>query len=247
MLNTVTSEFAKLGYCLFPDVFPADRVTEMRTHLAAATRAQYAELPRHYGEPHAADLFWLGVCTAPKLLDAVESIIGPNLVLVYSSMFIKAARNEQRVAWHQDNTYWPSVEGTEVVTVWLALDDADVENAAMQVIPGSHEGYRAMEMVAAGDNHTLSKKVEVTPELEASAVSLEMTAGSLSIHDSFLVHGSGANHSARRRAGYTIRFCSTDTVRVDTEKHPIPVYLVRGEPGPHGANYVDLRPAAVAE
>ena len=69
-----------------------------------------------------------------------------------------------------------------------------------------------------------------------------MSAGSLSIHDSHLIHGGSINHSDRRRAGYTIRFCSTDTAWVDVEEHPIPVYLVRGEPGLRGKGYADLRP-----
>ena len=50
------------------------------------------------------------------------------------------------------------------------------------------------------------------------------------------------NHSGRRRAAYTIRYCSTDTAWVDVEEHPIPVYLVRGEPGLRGEDYTDLRP-----
>ena len=64
------------------------------------------------------------------LLDAVEAVLGPNLILVYSSMFIKLPGDGTSVGWHQDNNYWPSVHGTDVATVWLALDDADAENAA---------------------------------------------------------------------------------------------------------------------
>ena len=61
---------------------------------------------------------------------------------------------------------------------------------------------------------------------------MEMKAGSLSIHDSYILHGSLANESEHRRAGYTIRYCSTDTAWVDIDQHPIPVFLVRGEGGP---------------
>ena len=71
---------------------------------------------------------------------------------------------------------------------------------------------------------------------------MEMKAGSLSIHDSYILHGSEANESGRRRAGYTIRYCSTDTAWVDMDQHPIPVFLVRGEGGPLGEHYTDLRP-----
>ncbi|MCJ8329108.1 MAG: phytanoyl-CoA dioxygenase family protein, partial [Lentisphaeria bacterium] len=116
-------------------------------------------------------------------------------------------------------------------------------NAPMKVIPGSHLGYKQLEMLDSGKNGFLKKRVDVSPEQEASSVSLTMKAGSLSIHDSHLIHGGDQNTSDRRRAGYTIRFCSTDTAWVDLEKHPIPVYLVRGERGPKGEGYIDLRDA----
>ena len=88
----------------------------------------------------------------------------------------------------------------------------------------------------------LKNKVPVTPEMKAGAVMLEMTAGSVSMHDSYILHGSQANDSGRRRAGYTIRYCSTDTAWVDMEEHPIPVFLVRGDRGVRGERYTDLRP-----
>ena len=66
---------------------------------------------------------------------------------------------------------------------------------------------------------------------------MEMKAGSLSIHDSYILHGSLANESGRRRAGYTIRYCSTDTAWVDMDQHPIPVFLVRGKGGTGRALY----------
>ena len=158
-------------------------------------------------------------------------------------MFIKPPRGTGQVAWHQNNNYWPSVHGTDVVAGWLALDDADADNSAMQVIPRSHTGDREFETVpTATADKMLSKRVTVAAEMEASAVTLAMPAGALSLHDSFLLHGSGRNRSARRRTGYTIRYCSTDTAWVDVEEHTMPVYLVRGEAGSRGAGYADARP-----
>ena len=242
MLNTDPKQFSECGYCLYRDVFDPAQVEKMQDVLQVATLAGVDGLPKNYSEPHTTDAFWLETCIHPRLLDAVESVLGPNLILVFSSMFIKQPRDDNTVCWHQDNTYWPSVHGTEVVTVWLAIDDVAEENAPMQLIPGSHQGYRQLETAKAGEKEWLSKKVEITPQQEASAVSMTMSAGSLSIHDSHLIHGGGINHSDRRRAGYTIRFCSTDTAWVDVEEHPIPVYLVRGEPGLRGEDYADLRP-----
>ena len=155
----------------------------------------FSDRDQYYGEPHTKEVFWLEVCRYPYLLDAVEAVLGPNLILVYSSMFIKLPDDGTSVGWHQDNNYWPSVHGTDVATVWLALDDADAENAAMRIIPGSHRDYREMETVPAEETEMLRKKVQVAPEMEAQAVMMEMKAGSLSIHDSYILHGSEANES----------------------------------------------------
>ena len=242
MLNTDAGRFAAEGYCFFPDIFGPDEVSAMRHSLDVGVRAGFLDRDQYYGEPHTKEVFWLEVCRYPRLLDAVEAVLGPNLILVYSSMFIKLPSDGTSVGWHQDNNYWPSVHGTDVATVWLALDDADAENAAMSIIPGSHRGYREMETVPAEETEMLRKKVLVTPEMEAQAVMMEMQAGSLSIHDSYILHGSRVNESAHRRAGYTIRYCSTDTAWVDMDQHPISVFLVRGEGGPRGERYTDLRP-----
>ena len=254
-LNTDPARFNTLGYCLFRNMLAAEEVAETRRMLSAALvqrlpqpyealkpHEALIDRPEYVGEPHARDGHWLDLCCHPCLLDAVESILGPNLILVYSSLFIKLPDRPVEVCWHQDNPYWPSVHGTDVITMWLAIDDADAGNCAMKVIPGSHRGHREMDTIPAGDNQMLNAKVAVPARAEAKAVTLAMPAGSLSIHDSYIVHGSNANPSGRRRAGYTIRYCSTDTAWVDTGAHPIPVYLVRGKEGRHNRGYVDRRP-----
>ena len=83
---------------------------------------------------------------------------------MYSSVVVKPPGESQAVSWHQDNNYWPSVHGTDIVTVWLAIDDADAGNCAMEVIPGSHREYREFDTVPSGENQTLSKKVKLTPD-----------------------------------------------------------------------------------
>ena len=252
-LNTDPARFAELGYCLFTDVLTAAEAGDLRAMLEEALATPLPQpsdraLDRdsYVGEPHVRDLRWLDLCRHPRVLDAVESVLGPNLVLVYSSVFIKQPGSPVKVGWHQDNTYWPSVHGTDVVTLWLAVDDADACNSAMKVIPGSHRGWRELETVDSGDDQMLRRSVPVSPEQETSAVTLEMGAGSLSIHDSFILHGSDANRSGRRRAGYTVRYCSTDTAWVDVDSHPHRVFLVRGGAGSRGDGYTSLLPGVEA-
>ena len=252
-LNTDPARFGEMGYCLFPDVLTAAEAGGLQEMLEEALTTplpqpadRAMDRENYVGEPHVRDLRWLEVCRHPRVLDAIESILGPNLILVYSSVFIKQPGCPVKVGWHQDNTYWPSVHGTEVATLWLAVDPADAANSAMKVIPGSHRGWRELETVDSGEDQMLKRSVPVSPEQEASAVTLEMGAGSLSIHDSFILHGSDANRSGRRRAGYTVRYCSTDSAWVDVDSHPHPVFLVRGRPGPRGERYTSLLPGAEA-
>lgn len=241
-LNVDPTQFAKTGYCLFPNVFSHVEVESNRRLLDEATDNNVLDGENYLGEPHTKDDRWMTICRNPRLLDAIESILGPNLILVYSSVFIKPPNSVDFVPWHQDNTYWKAVHGTDVVTVWLAIDDADTLNSAMKIIPGSHTGHREMETTPSAENAMVSKTIEITSEMEDTAVTLEMKAGSVSIHDSFILHGSDANLSDRRRAGYTIRYCSTDTAWVDVDLHPVPVYLVRGQAGSRGDGYTDCRP-----
>ena len=99
-----------------------------------------------------------------------------------------------------------------------------------------------MDKISTGENDLLGLTVEVTPDMAAAAIPLEMRAGSLSIHDSYVLHGSEPNTSSRRRAAYTMRYANARTVTVDTQEHWVPVYLVRGEEGGSDSDYVDLRP-----
>src|SRR5207249_1199146 len=73
----------------------------------------------------------------PRILDAVEDVLGPNLLCWSSSFFIKEANDAAYVSWHQDATYW-GLSQPDVVTAWLAFTDATVENGAMRMVPGSH-------------------------------------------------------------------------------------------------------------
>ena len=242
MLNHDPARFAKDGYCLYRHVFDSAEVESNQRLMAEAIERDQLDNANYYSEPHESDERWLEICRHPCLLDAVQSVLGPHLILIFSSVFIKPPGSVETVPWHQDNSYWPSIQGTDVVTVWLAIDDTDRENAAMRVIPGSHTGYRESATLPSGSHEMLSRKIIVQPEMEARAASLEMEAGSVSIHDSFLMHSSESNFSNRRRAGYTMRYCSSETVKVDVEKHPNALYLVRGEAGHYENRYIDLRP-----
>ncbi len=148
------------------------------------------------------------------MLDAVEAVLGPDIVLLASNFFCKypaEERGERFVAWHQDVTYW-GLEPPRAITAWIAIDDADVENGCMSVIPGSHRLGILEHAKSARAGNLLSINQEVPDGLvdEARAVSMPLRAGQMSLHDGMLLHGSHPNRSTRRRCGLAVRFTTPD-------------------------------------
>jgi hypothetical protein len=143
------------------------------------------------------------------ILDAVEDIIGPDILCWGSSFFIKETRNPGFVSWHQDSTYW-GLDPADVITAWIAFSDSTPENGAMEVIPATHK----MDQIPHNDTfrpeNLLSRGQEVMVDVDpAQAVALELKAGEMSLHHVRLIHGSAPNPSDKRRIGFAIRYIPT--------------------------------------
>jgi hypothetical protein len=162
----------------------------------------------------------------PNILDAVEDVIGPNILCWGSSFFIKEARNPGFVSWHQDSTYW-GLEPADVVTAWVALSDSTAENGAMRVVPGTHLMAQVPHRDTFRPENLLSRGQEIMVEVdEREARMLELDAGEMSLHHVRLIHGSDPNPSGLRRIGFAIRYIPT-TVRQVAGSHDHAT-LVRG-------------------
>ena len=162
----------------------------------------------------------------PAILDAVEDIIGPNILCWGSSFFIKEPNNPGFVSWHQDSTYW-GLDPADVVTAWVALSDSTAANGAMRVIPGTHKLDQVPHHDTFRPENLLSRGQEIMVEVdERDAVMLELQAGEMSLHHVRLIHGSDPNPSPQRRIGFAIRYIPT-TVRQVAGSHDHAT-LVRG-------------------
>ena len=145
----------------------------------------------------------------PGILDAVEDLIGPNILCWGTSFFIKEARNPSYVSWHQDSTYW-GLEPPDIVTAWVAISESTLENGAMRVIPGSHNGEQLGHRDTFAPNNLLSRGQEIAVDVDGSkAVDLVLRPGEMSLHHVRLIHGSEPNPSPRRRIGFAIRYLPT--------------------------------------
>jgi ectoine hydroxylase-related dioxygenase (phytanoyl-CoA dioxygenase family) len=144
----------------------------------------------------------------PKILDAVEDVLGPNILCWNTSFFIKEAHDPGFVSWHQDATYW-GLNSPDVATAWVAMSPANKVSGCMKFIAGTH-----LQQVAHEDtfdqNNLLTRGQEIAVEVnEADAVHVELKPGQASLHHVLLFHGSEPNRSDERRIGLAIRYIPT--------------------------------------
>jgi non-haem Fe2+, alpha-ketoglutarate-dependent halogenase len=145
----------------------------------------------------------------PRIVTPVADLLGDDVVCWGSHFFCKMPHDGKRVPWHQDSTYWP-LSPTKTVTVWLAIDDADPENANMKFIPRSHL-HGLIDYNETNETDTvLDLAVENPHSYGDHEVDVTLKAGQFSMHSDLLLHGSEANQSDRRRCGLTIRYAAAD-------------------------------------
>lgn len=207
--ETAVRQYHELGYYAPVPVLSRSEAAELRRKLEAfeAIGDGMKGAVRH--KPHL--LFtWLNeLVRHPRILDAVEDIIGPDILCWGTSFFTKEARNPSYVSWHQDSTYW-GLEPPDVITAWVAFTDSTAANGAMRVIPGTHKLDQVAHRDTFAADNLLSRGQEIMVDVaEPEAAMLELTAGEMSLHHVRLIHGSDPNPSDDRRIGFAIRYIPT--------------------------------------
>src|SRR3974390_3687448 len=125
----------------------------------------------------------------PRILDAVEDVLVPNILCWNTSFFIKEAHDPGFVSWHQDSTYW-GLSSSDVATAWIAISPANKVSGCMKFIAGTHLKQVAHEDTFDKDN-LLTRGQEIAVEVdEADAVHVELKPGQASLHHVLLFHGS---------------------------------------------------------
>jgi ectoine hydroxylase-related dioxygenase (phytanoyl-CoA dioxygenase family) len=229
-----TSFYEDNGF-LFPIRVLSDaETTQMRSQFDAYTRENQNKLsgmiPRErravYSLTHL-ELPWVyELVSHPHVLDAVEEVIGPNILVWESAWFIKFPRDKAFISWHQDGAYW-GLHPPNVTTAWVALSDSVPENGCMQVLPGTHKAvFPQRDTYAKYNALSRGQEISVTVD-EAKAVNMILRPGEMSLHHIGVVHGSKANTSDAARIGIAIRYIAPEVVQ-DGPQQQI-VHLVRGK------------------
>lgn len=172
------------------------------------------------------------LATHPHVLDAVEDVLGPNLLIWATELFTKHPHDTAvSIGWHQDRPYM-GFEAGNTLTAWMALADSTPANGCMRAVPGPsrHEVRRS-----SGDSPQKRRSTSVEVN-EAEAVDIVLHAGEMSMHDIDIVHGSGPNHSDEKRIGFVVRY-------VTPEARPLsgrpPAILARGHDSRHHFELAD--------
>jgi len=164
----------------------------------------------------------------PRILDAVETLLGPNLLAWNTNWFSKMPGEKTYVGWHQDGTYW-NLRPPTVVTAWVALSPSISTNGCMRVIPGTHLKPMLPQRETYIPENALSRGQEIAVEVdERQAVDLNLQPGEMSLHHIWIVHGSNANSSKDApRIGIAIRYTKPEVAQESPMK-PMAL-LVRGQ------------------
>jgi len=145
----------------------------------------------------------------PKIVDAAEDILGPDLLCWTTNFFIKEANSPGFVSWHQDAFYW-GLNKDDVMTAWVALSPANLESGCMKFLPGSQTQDHIQHIDTFHKDNLLSRGQEIAVKVDsAKTVDCMLKPGEMSLHHVKVVHGSEPNRSNDRRIGLAIRYIPT--------------------------------------
>jgi len=158
---------------------------------------------------------WIAeLASHPRILDAVEDVLGPDIMVWGSSLFIKDAQTPSFVSWHQDSTYW-GLSKPSVVTAWIALSPANRVSGCMKMMPGTHAWEQVAHTDTLAAENLLTRGQEISDALnEDEAVFMPLETGQASIHNYRLAHASGPNTSNDRRIGVSMHFMPPDSKQI---------------------------------
>lgn len=229
-------QFNRDGFVKGIRVYSTPEITEIREYFDKLLAKVVAEGGDSYSISSAHLRYgkvW-DIVTNARIVACVKDLLGENVVGWGSHFFCKMPGDGKSVAWHQDSSYWP-LTPSKAITVWLAVDDADVENACMRFVKGSHHfGAMTFRPSDPKEHNVLNQTIE-NVEQYGEFVDDCLKAGEISLHSDLLLHGSEANSSQRRRCGLTLRYAPVD-VHAYMDWNLKGVWVSGSDPKGHWAN-----------
>lgn len=223
-LSQLVADYTANGYASPVDVVTAN---EAAAHRARMEDAEARFGPVHYKtKMHTILTSPLELATSDKVLDIVEGLIGPDILVYNVTYIIKEAGSTSHVSWHQDLTFW-GFNGDAQVSMWLALSPATSVSGCMRMIPGSHKTGVHHHHLTDDDTNVLNSGQTVTDVDEQSAVMCELQPGQASFHHGWTLHASMPNHSQDRRIGLNVQYLAPHMKQLKNDSDS--AMLVRGK------------------
>ena len=174
----------------------------------------------------------------PRILDAVQGVLGPDLMVWSAEFFIKEPGTAHTVGMHQDLTYWGMGETPDQVTAWLALSPATKNSGCMDFVTGSHKNPILPHNDTYSDTNLLSRGQEIAVTVaEEDKTPIELAPGQMSLHHGLTIHGSGPNQSNDRRIGLAIRYVNPNARQLVADRDY--AMLARGQDAQGNFIHVD--------
>ncbi len=221
------SQYHSEGFC-----FPVSVLNRLECRDFRADLERYEKAIGHpldfpeKSKPHMLFSWADAIAHHPAVLDAVEDLLGPDILLYHITLWTKEAGAPSYVLWHQDGAYF-FLDPAEQVTAWVALSDAPEVSGCMHVIPGSHKGPWLPHFDDLGPNNMIKRGQGINGFGDTGGVPMPLKAGEMSLHHTKLVHSSRENNYHDRRIGVGLSFIPA---RVRPIHEPTPTaLLVRGK------------------
>ena len=187
------------------DIFSKEKAKEIRNEIELIEREMPEELKQsgRYNV-HLISPLLDEVTHNPKILDAVQSLIGENILVCGTTLFIKNPNEKGFVSYHQDAKYI-GLEPHNWVTAWVAITDSNEHNGCMRMWSGSHKDNLKEHDQKFNQGNLLTRGQTVQNVPKEKITPLVLTAGQMSLHHPTTVHGSDINKSDDRRIGFVIQ------------------------------------------
>jgi non-heme Fe2+,alpha-ketoglutarate-dependent halogenase len=228
--------FNREGYLKGFKIYSDDEISNIRQGFDGIIETVLARGDHNYSiiSAHLKSRMVYDIVKDPRIVEYISDLLGEDVVCWGAHFFCKLPGDGKIVAWHQDASFWP-LSPSRTVTAWLAIDDADTENACMRFVATSHhDGHLTYQKSSEGENNVLNQTVEEVSRYGTS-VDVELKAGEISLHSDLLLHGSELNRSDRRRCGLTLRYCAA-AVRADLDWNKEGVIVKGTDPTGHWAD-----------
>ena len=209
LTETALAHYQTEGFFSPLPVLTAAEVANYRGRLEAVEATQGGQLQAEQRNKCHLLFQWIDeLIRDPRIVDPMEQILGPDILCWNTIFWIKEARADSFVSWHQDITYW-GLSGGEVVSAWLALSPASAAAGCMRVLPKSHLAPALAHEDTYGAANMLTRGQEIGGVDEAAAKTMALEPGQMSLHSVRLAHASGPNRTDQRRIGLSMHFMPT--------------------------------------